>query len=414
MPLRARLDFSVGNSFFRNAWIIAPASTGARDGLGALYNTNACQNCHIKDGRGHPPERDDDNAVSMLVRLSVPPTSADADVVAREGVRGEPHYGGQLQDFAVPGVAAEGQVRIRYEEYDVPLRGEPPLTLRRPTLEIVETGYGPLHEDIMMSARIAPPMIGLGLLAAVADETLTGMADPDDRDGDGISGRVNVVWNVREKRTAIGRFGWKAGQPTLEQQNTAAFNGDLGITSTLFPDANCTPVQEHCRRQASGGEPEVSDEIVRQVTFYSRNLAVPARRDADDPQVVRGMTVFTDTGCSACHVPDVTTGAAADAWLSRQRIAPYTDLLLHDMGEGLADHRAEFVASGSEWRTPPLWGIGLTETVGGKAYFLHDGRARSLPEAILWHGGEAQASRDAYAGMSPADRAALLRFLESL
>lgn len=414
MPLRERLDFSVGNSFFRNAWVIAPASTDARDGLGALYNTNACQNCHIKDGRGHPPEREGDNAVSMLVRLSIPPTSDDAARVEEDGTVGDPVYGGQLQDFAVPGIAAEGQIRLSYQAHEVQLNGEPPISLRRPTLHIDELGYGSMHDDVMTSVRIAPPMIGLGLLAAIPAEALQALADPDDSDGNGISGRLNIVWDVQEQRPAIGRFGWKAGQPTLEQQNAAAFNGDMGITTHLFTGANCTAAQQDCLQQASGGNPEVSEEILRQVTFYSRNLAVPSRRDTNNPEVIRGIEIFRDSGCVACHVPGFTTGRAADEWLSNQPIAPYTDLLLHDMGEGLADHRPEFAASGSEWRTPPLWGIGLTETVGGRGYYLHDGRARTLLEAILWHGGEAQASRDSVAALSPADRKALLRFLASL
>ncbi|MEQ8205391.1 MAG: di-heme oxidoredictase family protein [Woeseia sp.] len=414
MPLRDRLDFSVGNSFFRNAWVIAPASTDARDGLGGLYNTNACQNCHIKDGRGHPPERDGDNAVSMLVRLSVPPGADDTDRVRFDGNVGDPVYGGQLQDFAVPGVTPEGQVRISYTEHEVALNGEPAFTLRRPTLHIDDLGYGPLHDAVMTSVRVAPPMIGLGLLAAIPEATLQALADPDDEDGDGISGRRNVVWDVQTQQAATGRFGWKAGQPTLEQQNAAAFNGDMGITTHLFPIANCTSAQQACLQQTSGGDPEVSEEILRQVTFYSRNLAVPTRRDSGNPMVERGMEVFAANGCAGCHVADITTGHAADEWLSNQQIAPYTDLLLHDMGDGLADHRPEFEASGSEWRTPPLWGIGLTETVGGRAYYLHDGRARTLLEAILWHGGEAQASRDSVAALSPADRNALLQFLASL
>jgi CxxC motif-containing protein (DUF1111 family) len=414
MPLAARLDFSVGNSFFRNPWVIAPASTDARDGLGPLYNTNACQNCHIKDGRGHPPEFDGDIAVSMLVRLGIDATAATEAELLRNGGVPEPVYGGQLQDFAVPGVAAEGQVRITYEEISIEINGEPPVSLRRPTVHIEKPGYGPLHDSALMSARIAPPMIGLGLLEAIPEETLRALADPDDRNRDGISGRLNTVWDERSNTSTIGRFGWKAGQPTLEQQNAAAFNGDLGITSTLFPADHCTAAQSDCRRQANGGEPELSDEILRAVTFYSRNLAVPARRNVTDPDVVRGMRLFAASECAACHVPDMTTGVAEDPWLSEQRIAPYTDLLLHDMGEGLADHRPEFAATGREWRTPPLWGIGLTEAVGGSAYYLHDGRARTLLEAILWHGGEAQNSRDKVAAMSPADRAALLRFLESL
>lgn len=414
MPLTARLDFSVGNSFFRNPWVIAPASTDARDGLGGLYNTNACQNCHIKDGRGHPPESADDNAVSMLVRLSIPATSDAAAVITRDGVLGDPTYGGQLQDFAVPGVDAEGHIRITWERRNVMLAGGETVTLREPAVHLDDLAYGPLHEEVMLSARIAPPMIGLGLLEAVPAATLEGLADPDDADGDGISGRLNRVWDVREERETVGRFGWKAGQPSLEQQNAAAFNGDLGVSSTLFPHSNCTPAQVACREQPAGGEPEVSDEILRQVTFYSRNLAVPARRNTNDERVRRGMQHFASLGCAGCHRPTLETGEAVDPWLANQVIAPYTDLLLHDMGEGLADHRREFDADGREWRTPPLWGIGLTEAVGGKAWYLHDGRARSLVEAILWHGGEGEASRNAFAGLDPDERDALVAFLESL
>jgi len=414
MPLGSRLDFSVGNSFFRNPWVTAPASTDARDGLGPLFNTNACQNCHVKDGRGHPPEHPDDNAVSMLVRLSIPPREDDAAIITRDGVLGDPNYGGQLQDFGLPGVPPEGQVRIEYEEREVTLNGGELVTLRKPAVHLDELAYGDLHEDVMLSARIAPPMIGLGLLEAIPEATLAALADPDDADGDGISGRRNRVWDVRAEKTVTGRFGWKAGQPTLEQQNASAFNGDMGLATTLFPHSNCTPGQLECRRRPAGGEPEVSDEILRQVTFYARNLAVPDRRDAGEPAVARGMRLFAGSGCAACHVPELETGDAEDPWLANQRIAPYTDLLLHDMGEGLADGRREFGATGREWRTPPLWGIGLTETVGGNAYFLHDGRARNLLEAILWHGGEAEAAREAVVDMSPGDRDALLAFLESL
>jgi len=284
--------------------------------------------------------------------------------------------------------------------------------IRPPRID--QSVYGDLHEDVMLSARIALPMIGLGLLEAIPEATLAALEDPEDADGDGISGRRNRVWDVRAGETVTGRFGWKAGQPTLEQQNASAFNGDMGLATTLFPHSNCTPSQLECRRRPAGGEPEVSDEILDRVTFYARNLAVPDRRNADDPAVAQGMRLFAGSGCAGCHVPELETGDAEDPWLANQRIAPYTDLLLHDMGEGLADHRREFDATGREWRTPPLWGIGLTATVGGNAFFLHDGRARNLLEAILWHGGEAQAAREAVVAMTPDDRKALLAFLESL
>lgn len=414
MPMARRLDFSVGNSFFRNPWVIAPASTGARDGLGPLFNTNACQNCHIKDGRGHPAEPDAINQVSMLMRLSIPPKNkADEDSLHRIGNVPEPTYGLQLQDFAVAPLQAEGQVQVSYRELPVILADGLVVKLREPTLAITELAYGPLHPQVEMSARIAPPMIGLGLLAAIPPEDLLRSEDPDDDDGDGISGRANRVWDASGEVTVLGRFGWKAGQPNLSQQNAAAFHGDMGITSGLFTEDNCPGNAENCR-QLEGGQPELSREIQSQVDFYSANLAVPMRRNTQDPAVQLGWQVFDEIGCDACHTPTWVTGPSPHEWLSNQTIHPFSDLLLHDMGPGLADNRGEFLASGREWRTPPLWGLGLAQVVAGKAFFLHDGRARNPLEAILWHGGEAHASREAVRMLTKTRREALLAFLTSL
>jgi CxxC motif-containing protein (DUF1111 family) len=415
MPMARRLNFSVGNSFFRNPWVIAPASTGARDGLGPLLNTNACQNCHIKDGRGHPPEPGAINQVSMLVRLSIPPAAdgSDSQTLRRLGNVPEPTYGLQLQDFAVAPVPAEGQVRVSYREFPVTLVDGMVVQLREPKSEISDLAYGPVHPQVQMSARIAPPMTGLGLLAAIPAEDLLRGEDPEDHDGDSISGRANRVWDASGEITVLGRFGWKAGQPNLPQQNAAAFLGDLGITSGLFPEEDCPGAAEVCA-QLNGGQPELSREIQEQVDFYSANLAVPVRRNTQDPSVQLGWRVFVETGCAACHTPTWVTGPSPFEWLSGQTIHPFSDLLLHDMGSGLADNRGEFLADGREWRTPPLWGLGLAKVVAGQAYFLHDGRARSLLEAILWHGGEAQTSREAVRNLNATQREALLAFLNSL
>lgn len=417
MPLIERVNFSVGNSFFRNPWVIAPASTTARDGLGPLFNTNGCQNCHQRDGRGHPPEFAGDIAVSMLVRLSIPSTGQpDEEAALREfGAVPEPTYGLQLQDFAIPGVRPEGQLSIDYKMNEQTLADGSTVSLRKPKLHINKLGYGPMADTVQMSARIATPMIGLGLLAAIPEHDILALADPDDRDGDGISGRANRVWNQQLQKTVLGRFGWKAGQPTLRQQNTTAFNGDMGLTTTLRSDTPCTAVQKNCLEAVDGGNPEVSDQILDQVTFYTHNLAVPIRRNTDDAQVQSGEKVFFNSGCQACHHNSFTTADdPAHPWLSQQMIAPFSDMLLHDMGKGLADQRNEFLARGREWRTAPLWGIGLTAAVVDKTYFLHDGRARNLLEAILWHGGEAQAAADAVSALPPAQRDALLAFLNSL
>jgi CxxC motif-containing protein (DUF1111 family) len=425
MSFERELDFKIGNGLFRRLWVSAPSSTTSADGLGPLFNARSCQRCHLKDGRGHPPTSADDSAVSMFLRLSIPPQS-DADRAALEsgrmGIIPDPTYGGQLQDLAVPGLKGEGRMTIRYEDEPVTLSDGTVVSLRRPFYGIDDLGYGPLHPEIMMSPRVAPQMIGLGLLEAVYDADIEGGADPDDADGDGISGRVNRVWDDRKEAVVLGRFGWKAGQPSRLQQSIHAINGDIGISTPGLPFAagDCTVAQSVCLKAPDGNSKqhdglEASAEVMQLITFYSRNLAVPARRDFDDPQVLAGKRVFYETGCAACHRPKfVTRRDSLGEEQSFQLIWPYSDMLLHDMGEGLADNRPEALASGREWRTAPLWGIGLTETVNGHTQFLHDGRARSLLEAVLWHGGEAERARQKVVDLPAERREALLAFLRSL
>lgn len=416
LPISKRLDFSVGNSFFRNPWVPAPASTDARDGLGPLFNTNGCQNCHIKDGRGHAPKNQDDLAVSMLVRMSIPAQSEeDKRLYARLGVVPEPNYGDQLQDFALPDQKAEGQIHIEYQPVVMTFADGESVELRKPELSITNLNYGPLHPQTMLSARIAPAMIGLGLLEALNEQTIISAVDENDSNNDGISGRANRVWNVASGEYQLGRFGWKAGQPTLMQQNAAAFNGDIGITSHLFPQPNCAQNQTICAELPNGGEHEVSKKILNFVEFYSQHLAVPLRRNMDDPQVVQGEHLFIQAGCINCHRTNLTTGSVPDRpALSKQNIDPYTDLLLHDMGPGLADHRPEALADGQEWRTAPLWGIGYAKEVSPDAGYLHDGRARTLMEAVLWHGGEAESAKQQVLQFSRSERDSLIAFLQSL
>lgn len=420
------LNFRVGNGLFRRLWVSPPASTLASDGLGPLYNARSCQRCHLKDGRGHPPEGPDDSAVSIFLRVSIPaptitggPLSQIADYIATQG---DPTYGTQLQDFSLPGHAAEYSFDVTYEEVEVALSDGETATLRAPTYAATNLGYGPLHPDAMLSPRVANQMIGLGLIEAIPAEDILALADPDDLDGDGISGRPQIVWSLEYDQPMLGRFGHKAGNPTIREQSAAAFAGDIGISNPLHPGGwgECTLAQVDCRAALHGGDEEqegfeIDDIGLDLVTFYSQNLAVPARRDVDDPTVLRGREIFHAAQCAACHTPSfVTHRQEGDPATSFQLIWPYSDLLLHDMGEGLTDNRPEGRATGREWRTAPLWGIGLTETVSGHSYFLHDGRARSLLEAVLWHGGEAEAARDAVVAMPAADRAALIAFLESL
>ena len=401
--------FFVGNSFFNRNWVIAPASTQARDGLGPLYNARSCSACHRHDGRGRPPRAPNEPMVSMLLRLSIPGHDAHAGVVP------EPTYGDQLNGLAIPGVEPEGKAIIEYTEIAGQFADGDPYRLRRPTYTITDLRYGPLHAEVRLSPRTAPFMIGLGLLEAIPDQVLLDLADPNDRDGDGISGRPNRVWDWTQQQQVIGRFGWKANQPTVAQQTTGAFLGDIGITSTLFPHQNCSARQANCQAAPSGGQPEIAPEQLHQVIFYSRTLAVPARRHLDDAVVQRGAQLFAQAQCGQCHIPTLQTGSVDNLpTLSHQTIHPYTDLLLHDMGAELSDNRSDFDATGREWRTPPLWGIGLVSKVNGHTNFLHDGRARNLTEAILWHGGEAEAARERFRHMSRDERNALVRLLESL
>jgi CxxC motif-containing protein (DUF1111 family) len=445
-----RASFFVGHSFFNENWVVAPASTAGRDGLGPLFNTRSCSACHFQDGRSRPP-KPGEAMVTMLMRISVPGVGPHQEPVP------DPAYGGQIQGQAVPGVPREADVYVKYEETPGRFADGHEYFLRQPVYAVTNLGYGPLAKDMMMSPRVAPTMIGLGLLEAVPEETLRALAARHSQQssvganaeklkteklksdssvsafqhfsvsafkaqdsglgtpGGGIAGRINFVWDETARKTVPGRYGWKAEQPTVRQQTAGAFVGDMGITSSLMPDENNTARQEICARQPSGGHPEVSDKILNDVVIYSRTLAVPARRNWTDPTVLRGKALFAQASCAACHVPKLQTGDCPDLpELSNQTIRPYTDLLLHDMGEGLADNRPVFEASGRDWRTPPLWGIGLVSKVNGHTFFLHDGRARNLTEAILWHGGEAEAAREKFRSFSQADREAMIAFLESL
>ncbi len=402
-------DFFVGNAIFNRGWVAAPASVVDMDGLGPVFNATNCSGCHFKDGRGRPPEEPDEAFLSMLIRLSVPGQGEHGGPLA------EPTYGGQLQGNGILGVPAEGRARVTYEEVPGAFADGEAWSLRRPTYSIDQLAHGPMSAGVMMSPRVAPQMIGLGLLELVPEDAIVAHADPDDRDGDGVSGRVNRVWDAEAGRAALGRFGWKANQPGLRQQTLGAFNGDMGITSSLFPQGDCTGAQAECQGAKSGGDPELRPDFGDAVVSYARTLAVPARRGWRDPEVKRGKELFEQAGCASCHLPSLETGASAEfPELAGQKIRPYTDLLLHDMGPELADNRPDYEATGAEWRTPPLWGVGLFKVVNRHTYYLHDGRARNLAEAVLWHGGEGKASRDAFAKMPRPDRAALLAFLGSL
>ena len=420
-------------------------------GLGPIFNATSCEGCHAADGRGRPPSFTGETSTGLLIRLALDRPSRDGSIEP------DPVYGGQFQDVGTGRTRQEGTLSITYRELHGTYADGTAYTLYAPNYQLADLQYGRLRPEITFSPRLAGQMIGLGLLEAVPETDLLTLTDPDDRNGDGISGRANYVWDTTENRYAIGRFGWKANQPSLLQQTAAAFNGDIGITSSFADQQPCTDRERQCddalrnpprndpqrnappppqnplslgallpppRNESAQHKPadtlasptfEISDDTVQTVAFYSGSLAVPAQRNADDPQVMRGQAIFAQAACTSCHVSELHTGSQPTvAALSNQTIHPYTDLLLHDMGAGLADGQVNYRASGSEWRTAPLWGIGLLETVNGYAYYLHDGRARTLEEAILWHGGEASASQQAFVNLSAADRDALIAFLKSL
>lgn len=408
VSLAHKTQFFVGNSFFNQNWIAAPATPETRDGIGPLFVTRSCSACHFKDGRSAPPA-EGEAVATMAVRLAIPGAGPHG------GPMPDPVYGAQLQTSAIPRARAEASVIVKYETVEGTFADGEKFALRRPVFSLANLGYGPIADEITISPLVSPAVIGLGLLEAVPEETLRKLTDDRDDNGDGISGKLNMVWDATLQRHAPGRFGWKADQPSVRQQVAAAFDGDMGLTTTLFPKPNHTAAQSECEKLPNGGDPEVTDQIFEAVVNYSRMLAVPARRKPNDPQVLRGEMLFHQVNCSGCHLPELRTGDVPDMpELAHQTIRPYTDLLIHDLGEGVSDRRKVFDAAGSEWRTAPLWGIGLVKTVNRHTFFLHDGRARDLTEAILWHGGEAERSKNDFRNLSREDRDAVVRFLESL
>lgn len=403
--------FKLGNALFNKFWVSSPSSTLASDGLGPFFSARACQSCHIKDGRGQRPVSDEKTA-SLVLQLK---RDAQGEWL------GDPVYGSQLHTSAVPGAMAEALVSIETSPVTITATDQTEFTLQQPRYRIENLHYGQLHEDTVGSPRIATAMVGLGLLEAIDAEHLLAYADPDDKNNDGISGRPN--WQFMENgEKLLGRFGHKAAAATIEEQTAAAFSTDMGLSTPLLPDAqgDCTLEQTICDSLATGvqthlGDTEAPKEIFDLVTFYSSHLAAPARRDVNDESVLAGKALFYSAGCTGCHTPKHVT--ARDAELPEhqfQLIWPYTDLLLHDMGEGLADGAGEGSANGREWRTAPLWGIGLAQSINPRTSFLHDGRANTLLEAVLWHGGEAKASTDKVLSMQATEREALVKFLESL
>jgi len=336
----------------------------AQTGLGPLFVATSCGSCHAGDGKGHP--------FTMLTRFGQ--TDSTGNKFLSLG-------GPQLQHRAIPG----------YQFETIPAGAT--------------------------SSRFMPPAnTGLGFLDAVSDATLLSLADPNDTNGDGISGKPNWIpspsyiiyrpGTVERNGKYIGRFGKKAAVYDLMQQTANAYNQDMGVTSTYEHYDTYT-------RQET--DPEVSNNTVLDVIFYLRTLKAPIQRNQTDPDVIAGKQVFLNISCGKCHTPQLQSGPSSIAAISNKAFFPYTDLLLHDMGTGLDDGYTEGTASTAEWRTPALWGLGLSKnSQGGRYFLLHDGRARSIEEAILLHGGEANQSKNSFQQLNTTDKAHLLKFLESL
>lgn len=401
-------DFGIGNSFFRQSWVTAPSTTTARDGLGPFFNAVACASCHFKDGRGRAPLYDGESGHGLLLRLSRPGSNSNGSSFA------DPLYGGQLQDNAILGQTVKGKFNTVYQNITETLADGTVVILKKPIYQIVNLGYGALASDVLISPRVANQMVGLGLLEAIEENTILSFSDATDSNNDGISGKPNYVHDFSSNTQKLGRFGWKANQPSIKQQVAGAFLGDMGITTSLFPSEN-VPTGVDASTIPNGGSPEISDVNFNRVVLYSSTLAVPARRNHSNQNVLNGKKTFNEIECAKCHIPKIQTGNSHSiAGLRNQTIRPYTDLLLHDMGTNLADNAPDYNASGSEWRTPPLWGIGLIQTVNGHINLMHDGRAKNITEAILWHGGEAQASKEKFKQLSTEKRIELLAFINSL
>ncbi len=385
--------------------IFVSGNSPVNGGLGPVFNNNSCIGCHISDGRAAPPANINDMS-GFFYKISM------AGVDEHNGPAPVPGFGTQLQHQAIYGYQKEATLKVVYKEVVEVLDDGTEISLQKPVYTI-ENPYISMPPDVMISPRIAMPVFGLGLLEAIPESAILANADEFDVDGDSISGKPNYVWDPANKKMALGRFGWKAGTPSVLVQSAGAYNEDMGVTNPVKPI-------ESTYGQSNGDNSvhetsEIDMKTLEDVTFYSLTLGVPAGRNFDNPTVIKGRQLFEKINCIGCHAASFTTGTLDGVpEVSNQKIYPYTDMLLHDLGEGLADNRPEYDANGREWKTRPLWGLGLTNVTSGHTTLLHDGRARNITEAILWHDGEAKKSKNDFKALSKEERDALLAFLNAL
>ncbi|RBP79022.1 hypothetical protein EBI01_16400 [Marinomonas rhizomae] len=422
IKIEEKFDFYIGEGVFQKFWVPAPSSTTASDGLGPLFNTRSCNNCHVNNGRGHAPEANVSgvSVPSFLIRLgkSYPAYNNKTNKIYPH--IGDKRYGHQLQGQSSPGISPEGDYYLTYSTKIETLKDGTKIELRKPNLHWNTLHYGDFESSTGFSMLVSPALVGMGLLDNIPDKTIISAADPDDKNKDGISGRVSWVFSGKER--AIGRFGYKASATSVSAQNQSAFNTDLGLSTPLNtnPSGDCTEFQHDCMQSPNGNSPhldhlEVDKQQARLVDLFVSLSSPPAMRNLTSSTFLEGKRLFEDGSCASCHTPKMKTGSHSNfAALNNRTFYPFTDMLLHDMGPELASGFPSFSASPSEWRTAPLWGIGLSEKTSGRVSFLHDGRAQTIEEAILWHGGEAKRSQKYYKNLNKEQRKKLIYFLESL
>lgn len=401
--------FILGRSFFVIPWVEAPSATTARDGLGPLFNANTCVSCHPANGRGSLYNKNMQFSRSLIAKLSIPSTNSKEHqkILKTSPLIIEPVYGGQVAINGIHGVNYEAKPDIKYEEIKVKFPDGEVATLLKPSYGLKELQYGELHKDTIMTFRLAPSLNGLGYIEDISNEDILKNVDEFDKDNDGISGRANFVYSPKDKQIKLGRYSWKASiSSIIDQSADAAFN-DMGLTTSLFTKDNCTKNQKACNEADKPRDLiDLTDERLDAISFYIKNRKTYSAKKTKSYK--EGLEIFKSISCAKCHIDSFTTKSGI-------KISPFTDMLLHDMGEGLADGRSEFIANGNEWRTAPLWGLALHKKINKKAVrLLHDGRARTFQEAILWHGGEANGAKEKYMNLDKKSREKLIKFLNEV
>lgn len=401
--------FILGRSFFKIPWVEAPSATTARDGLGPHFNANTCNSCHPNNGRGNLYNKKGQISRSLIAKVSIKNDGSELhkELEKMNGLIPEPTYGGQIGINAIHGVKFEAKPHIKYEEIEVKFPDGEIDTIYKPTYSLKNLQYGKLHKDTIITFRLAPSLNGLGLIEDISNEEILKNVDIKDRDNDGISGKANFVYSPITKKIELGRYSWKASNTTIKHQSAAAAHNDMGLTTTIFPKDPCTKIQSDCIDAPKSRDLiDIPDFRLEAIEFYIKNrVTYNAKKTASYNE---GLKVFKSIGCVKCHIDSFITKSGI-------KISPFTDMLLHDMGEGLSDGRSEFLANGKEWRTPPLWGLSLHEKINKeKPKLLHDGRANNFQEAILWHDGEAKGAKENYMNLDKETREKLIKFLEEV